>query len=72
MTYILISKQLNSEEPPKRIEQDFVKTTWIDFEIKNLQENTWYQFDVELRDKGSSKPGPTMREPLKWKTKGEL
>ena len=70
MTYILISKELHSPNPPKIIPWENSRNTKLDFEIKRLQEDTWYYFDIELKDKGSLKSGPKMKKALIWKTKG--
>ena len=70
MTYNLISRELHSQTPSKIIQWDNSKNTKLDFTIRRLKENCWYSFDIELKDKGSSKSGPKMKKLLIWKTKG--
>lgn len=70
MTYILISKQLHSQSPPKIIPWENKRNSKLDFTIRRLQEDTWYYFDIELKDRNSFKIGPKMKKPLIWKTKG--
>ena len=70
MTYFLTnSERYTKNKKEKHITLDN-SSTMLNYTLKNLTSNTWYSFDVELRDNGSNIPGPKLKSPLVWKTEG--
>ncbi|XP_066935383.1 uncharacterized protein [Clytia hemisphaerica] len=74
MTYILLQKELYNPRarPERRIPWTNVKNSWLDFTLTKLNPNTWYSFDIELRDRDSKEPGPRMAKPIIWQTKARF
>jgi len=69
MTYFLISRErYTKNNNEKRIPWDNSINNMLNFTLRKLNPNTWYTFDVELRDKDSNISGPRMKTPLFWKT----